>query len=103
MNEEPTKNLPSDSGTFEERVFAEFAKLNSRLTTLETRLTSLETRLTSLEEKVDSRLRDTRPMWEAMNAMLEDMSAQMKLLVADLFRTRARVENLEERQRPPAE
>ncbi len=130
MNEERTKDLPSDGGTFEERVFAEFAKLNVRLGNIETRLENVETRLenvetrlekvearlenvethlqsldirlTTLEEKVDLRLRETRPIWEAVQNMLEELAAQMKLLVSDSFKMRARIERMEELRRPPA-
>jgi archaellum component FlaC len=51
MSDNPTKEIP-DSRSFEERVFARFDNLDGRLT--------------ALEEKVDSRLRETRPIWEAV-------------------------------------
>ena len=56
MSDNPTKETP-DSRSFEERVFARFDALDGRLTTL--------------EEKVDARLRETRPIWEAVLARLE--------------------------------
>ncbi len=69
MNEDTTRNLPS----FEERVLSELAAiraetsaLNTRMASVETRLTGVETRLTTLEDKVDSRLRETRPIWEGV-------------------------------------
>ncbi len=80
MSEEVTKNLPNES-SFEERVFAEFRMLNSRLTTL-------ETRLTTLEDKVDARLRETRPIWEAMKAQLDRVESKLDLVAADLLETR---------------
>ena len=94
MSDEITRNLPGGT-SFEERVFAEFARLNARLD-------SMDKRLVSLEAKVDARLRETRPIWEGIQTTLNDMNAQLKLVVADLFRTRAQVEQLEERLRPPA-
>lgn len=81
MDEDPTRELNARS--FEERVFAEFAAmrvellaLNSRFDGLDARFDGLETRLTTLEEKVDARLRETRPIWEAMQATLDDLSVQ---------------------------
>ena len=105
MSEDLTQNLPN---TFQERVLAEFAALNSRMTSLEGRMTSLEdrltsvearlasvenrlvsvedrvlsidTRLTSLEEKVDERLRETRPIWEGVLGRLTNIESELSNL-----------------------
>jgi hypothetical protein len=58
MSDDPTKEIPN-SRSFEERVFARFDTLDVRITTLEGR--------------VDSRLRETRPIWEAMQADLSNV------------------------------
>ena len=112
MSEDLTQNLPQRS--FEERVLAEFAALNSRFTSLEGRMTTLEVRMTtlegrmttlegrmttledhmasfdarlaSLEEKVEERLHDTRPMWEGVQARLAGIETEMKSL-SRYFRT----------------
>ena len=47
--------------------------VETRLGSLETRLGSLENRLESLETKVDERLKDTRPMWEAVQTQLAEI------------------------------
>jgi chromosome segregation ATPase len=47
--------------------------VETRLGSLETRIGSLETRLESLETKVDERLKDTRPMWEAVQTQLAEL------------------------------
>jgi hypothetical protein len=86
MSDDPTRKF--DGQSFEDRVLSEFAALNRRLT--------------ALEEKVDARLRETRPIWEAMQATLEEIRLQLSEVVRDLFATRARVARLEERERPPA-
>ena len=65
MSDNPTRESP-DSRSFEERVFARFDSLDGRMERLGTRLDALDGRLTTLEEKVDSRLRETRPIWEAV-------------------------------------
>ncbi|HEX7957807.1 MAG TPA: hypothetical protein VF508_12730 [Pyrinomonadaceae bacterium] len=63
MSDNPTRETP-DARSFEERVFARFDNLDGRLTTL--------------EETVDSRLRETRPIWEAMQARLESIEKDVK-------------------------
>lgn len=93
MSEDTTKNL--DQRSFEERVLAEFAAMRSEFA-------ALNMRLTALEEKVDARLRETRPIWEAMQATLDDLTMQVQEMLGELFRTRTRVGKLEERWRPPA-
>jgi chromosome segregation ATPase len=62
MSDNPTRETP-DSRSFEERVFARFD--------------SLDGRLTALEEKVDSRLRETRPIWEAVQTRLESVENRL--------------------------
>ena len=103
MSEDPTQNLPPQS--FEERVLAEFARLNTRLDGLETRFDGLDARLSTLEEKVDARLRETRPIWEgvlqrltAIEAELQTFNRQLRTVVTDLFNLRVRVEKLEDEQ-----
>lgn len=105
MSQDLTQNLPS---SFEERVLAEFAALNTRMTSFEGRMTSLESRmtslesrmssfedrmsslegrvlsidsrLTSLEDKVDARLRETRPIWESVQQRLTEIEAGLSTL-----------------------
>jgi tetrahydromethanopterin S-methyltransferase subunit G len=88
MSDDPTRNLLT---SFEERVLAEFAQLNSRLS--------------ALEEKVDARLHDTRPLWEnvqqrltGIEAGLNNVNRQLRAMIADIFQLRVRVENLEDEQ-----
>jgi chromosome segregation ATPase len=47
--------------------------VETRLGSVETRLGSVETRLETLEIKVDERLKETRPMWEAVQAQLAEL------------------------------
>jgi hypothetical protein len=58
---EETKDLPMDS------------KLDELLALVR----GIDTRLTTLEEKVDSRLTETRPIWEGVLARLETLSAEV--------------------------
>jgi DNA repair exonuclease SbcCD ATPase subunit len=74
MGDNPTQQTP-DSRSFEERVFARFDALDARMDRFESRIEgkidALDGRLTALVDKVDSRLRETRPIWEAVLARLE--------------------------------
>ncbi|MCP9495218.1 MAG: hypothetical protein MSG64_12300 [Pyrinomonadaceae bacterium MAG19_C2-C3] len=91
MDEEPTQQLTD----FEQRVLAELSSINARLT--------------MLEDKVERRLHDTRPMWEVVIVQLREMrervdkiDSRIGELLRELFETRTRVAQLEERQRTPA-
>jgi tetrahydromethanopterin S-methyltransferase subunit G len=92
MSEENTERLEG-STPFEIRVLRELANLNSRLD--------------SLEETVETRLHDTRPMWESvlagiqiMSTRLEKMDAKFDVVSAQLLDLRTDVEML--KKRPPA-
>jgi len=76
MSEEQTDRL--EGGTpFEIRVLREFANINQHFNILETRFDSFEVRLTNLEERVEARLRDTRPIWEAVLSRLDSIEARL--------------------------
>jgi archaellum component FlaC len=89
MSEEQTERF--EGGTpFEIRVLRELANLNNRLT--------------SLEEKVDARLRETRPIWEAVLSRLENvetrldgMNTRLEGMDARLGRMETRLDNVEAR------
>lgn len=96
MSDNLTQETP-DARTFEERIFARFDALDRQME-------SLETRLVGLEEKVDARLRETRPIWEAMQSRLDniegeikDINRNLKILHKDVVRVRVDQEELGER------
>jgi predicted nuclease with TOPRIM domain len=104
MSEDTTRDL-SNTGSFEERVLAELAAIRQETSQQNVRLTSLEERMVSLEEKVDARLRETRPIWEAVQqrlkeieSALSELNRQLKTLITDSFKLRVRVEKLEDNQ-----
>jgi septal ring factor EnvC (AmiA/AmiB activator) len=82
MSDNPTRES-LDSRSFEERVFARFD--------------SLDGRLTALEEKVDSRLRETRPIWEAMQADLATVKDDMATVKVDLAAVKGEVKGINRR------
>ena len=80
MSDNPTQEVP-DSRSFEDRVFARFDALDARIDRFESRIEgkvdALDGRLTTLEEKVDARLRETRPIWEAVQTRLEGVENRL--------------------------
>jgi len=110
MEDETTRQLPA----FEARMMATLGELRAELreqfSTTNARLTALEEKAEALEEKVDSRLRETRPIWEGMKAQLDriesklgvfatDTSALLLETRTDLLQVTKRVSQLEARER----
>ena len=61
------------------------ASLDQRVTSMEERVTSIDQCLTSLEERVDTRLQETRPIWEAVKAQIEKLDEKFTLFIRDLY------------------
>ena len=108
MNEDPTKELPQRR-SFEEQVLAEFAALRSEVAALRSDVAALRSdvaeirtqqsamakniagidkRLTSLEDIVDARLKETRPIWEAVQAQIEKLDQKFDIVIRDLYDVR---------------
>ncbi len=60
-------------------------------------LEALSDRLTALEDKVDARLRDTRPIWEAVLSRLDSMETRLHGMDARLERMETRLERIDEK------
>ncbi len=76
MGEDRTRDLP-DARSFEERVLAEFVAQREFNAQLLDMVQQLNARLTTLEDKVERRLMETRPIWEAMQAQLNDVQSRL--------------------------
>ena len=94
MSEDFTKELPGAS-PFEKRVLAELAALRTEVAEIRVQqvamaknITVLDQRLTSLEERVDNRLKETRPIWEAVRAQIEKLDEKFNLFIRDLYDNR---------------
>ena len=108
MSEDPTEESPGAS-PFEQRVLAELGALRSgvgalrndvgalrsdvaevraRQVAMAQSISALDQRLTSLEEKVDSRLKETRPIWEAVRAQIEKLDEKFNIFIRDLYDVR---------------
>jgi len=68
---------------------------------LEEKVSSLEEKFNNLEEKVDSRLRETKPIWESVLESLKIMDAKFDVIGAELLDLRAETQLLK-RKLPPA-
>ena len=79
VSEDPTKELPGAS-PFEQRVLSELALLRTQQSAMAKNIIAVDQRLTSLEEKVDSRLKETRPIWEAVRAQIEKLDEKFQPL-----------------------
>ncbi|MFS8086475.1 MAG: hypothetical protein ACMG6H_12655 [Acidobacteriota bacterium] len=63
----------------------EVAETRVQQTAMAKNIATLDHRLTSLEEKVDSRLKETRPIWEAVLAQIEKLDEKFNLFIRDLY------------------
>ena len=91
MSEDFTKEIP-DATPFEKRVLAELAAIRGEVAELRTQqaamaknIAVLDQRMTSLEERVDTRLKETRPIWEAVRAQIEKLDEKFSLFIRDLY------------------
>ena len=92
MSEDPTKRFPKAPGDNGEdkldRLFAAVEALRSELRSevsslrseLHSEVSSLRSELSALSETVEHRLYDTRPMWEAVLAEMQDLKSQVNSL-----------------------
>ena len=75
----------------------DIAALDSRLATVESRLTTVESRLVTLEDRVDSRLRETRPIWEAVQLAIKRLEMKFDNVILDLYELRTNHRMLDKR------
>ena len=108
MSEDPTKESP-EASPFEQRVLAELGALRSgvgalrndigalrsevaevraRQVAMAQSISTMDQRLTSLEAKVDSRLKENRPIWEAVRAQIEKLDEKFNIFIRDLYDVR---------------
>src|SRR5712691_7625714 len=92
MSEDPTKRFPNPPGDNGEdkldRLFAAVEALRSELRSevsslrgeLHSEVSSLRSELSALSETVEHRLYDTRPMWEAVLAEMQDLKSHVNSL-----------------------
>src|SRR6185503_14484177 len=70
---------------------ADIAEIRSQQAAMARNIATLDQRLTTLEERVDSRLKETRPIWEAVQEQLRKIAAKFDLVLNDLYEVRSDV------------
>lgn len=86
MNEENTEQIP----LYIERLFAAIADLRNEIV-------AVSERLTKLEEKVDARLRETRPIWEAVLVRLEAVESRLSAVESSVSAVDDKVDRMNDK------
>jgi chromosome segregation ATPase len=116
MDDKPTQDLATRA--FQKRVLDEFAavrreqaatrgdiaEIRADITEIRTQqfaiaknVAALDERLTTLEQRVDDRLKETRPIWEAVQEQLRKLDKKFDLAIKDLFELRSDVASQDRR------
>ncbi|MEP7340637.1 MAG: hypothetical protein ABI977_23095 [Acidobacteriota bacterium] len=74
MNEDVTKKLTSDEKL--DLLLSEMKQMKTEIGQTKAIVLSVESRLTALETRVEDRLKDTRPIWQAIRAETEKLVQQ---------------------------
>lgn len=107
MNEEPPKDLATRA--FQKRVLDEFAAVRAEQAAMRKDITEIRTdileirtqqaamakniaaidqRLTTLEKTVDDRLKETRPIWEAVQEQVQRLVEKFDIVLQELYDVR---------------
>lgn len=79
------------------RIDERVTRMDARVTRIDERVTAIDERLTSLEERVDARLRETRPIWEAVQEDIRRLDRKFDQVIKDLYEVRADYGSYEKR------
>ena len=66
----------------------EVAEIRNQQSAMAKNIAGIDERLTSLEEIVDARLKETRPIWEAVQAQIEKLDQKFDIVIRDLYDVR---------------
>lgn len=94
MGDETTHNLPN-SHSFEERVFARFDTIDSRLDAMYSRFETIDSRLLALETQAERRALETKPIWERALAEIVEVKAEIVEVKAEIVEVKERLTSLE--------
>jgi chromosome segregation ATPase len=67
----------------------EVTEIRTQQAAMAKNIAALDQRMTSLEERVDNRLKETRPIWEAVRAQIEKLDEKFNLFIRDLYDIRS--------------
>jgi predicted nucleic acid-binding Zn-ribbon protein len=76
---------------------SEVAEIRVQQVAMAKNIAALDQRLTSLEDRVDSRLKETRPIWEAVLAQIEKLDEKFNLFIRDLYDIRVDISRHDKR------
>jgi predicted nucleic acid-binding Zn-ribbon protein len=83
--------LGSDVATLGREVAAlrsDVAEIRAQQSAMAKNIAGIDKRLTLLEETVDARLKETRPIWEAVQAQIEKLDQKFDIVIRDLYDVR---------------
>ena len=66
----------------------EVAEIRNQQSAMAKNIAGIDERLTSLEDIVDARLKETRPIWEAVQAQIEKLDQKFDIVIRDLYDVR---------------
>ena len=72
---------------------SEIVEIRTQQAVMAKNIGALDHRLTSLEERVDSRLKETRPIWEAVQEQLQKLNDKFDILLHEFYDVRAEIKN----------
>lgn len=67
------------------------AALDQRVTVIEQHITSIDKRLMTFEQNVDARLKETGPVWEAVQSQLQRLIEKFDVVLRDIYDVRVEV------------
>lgn len=95
--DDTTKDLPDDQPTANLSDSEKLDLIVARLGGVEQRLGTLEQKVEALDQKVDERLKDTRPLWEAVQTQLQQINYKLDAINKRFLHTEADLIALENR------
>jgi len=72
---------------------SEIVEIRTQQAAMAKNIGALDHRLTSLEERVDARLKETRPIWEAVREQLQKLNDKFDILLHEFYDARAEIKN----------
>jgi len=78
MSKDLTQNLKGSLEAKVDRLIVAVESIATRIESMDARLGNVDARLENLETKVDERLKDTRPMWEAVQVQLTEVESSLR-------------------------
>lgn len=66
----------------------DIVQIRSQQAAMAKNISSLDERLTTLEQRVDARLKETRPIWEAVQEQLQRLSEKFDTVILEFYELR---------------